>query len=294
MSEREFYVHIIESPSPSDLFDGRTEGRMLSEFLCLSEIPYRYNLVVDSGHFEAALVGQVMQSVQELQRLPIIHISAHGCENGIQLTNQRESGQIIAWDQLRKSFNTLRGMFEDLPLGLCMSSCNGSAARKMAQVVKVSDIPVNWIVGTSQTVHYADAAIAFATFYRAMQRGDEDQSLIDAMRAASGVPDFGVEFGHDLQKNYSSRHLQCWIPKMDGTAPAIRDAATKMNPVLDELGRGSATVRVPAVWLGRVEGVDFREGKNRRLPPEKTRNRHGPRTGSDINTRNVNEGLLPV
>lgn len=202
MSEREFYVHIIESPSPSDLFDGRTEGRMLSEFLCLSEIPYRYNLVVDSGHFEAALVGQVMQSVQELQRLPIIHISAHGGENGIQLTNQRESGQIIAWDQLRKSFNTLRGMFEDLPLGLCMSSCNGSAARKMAQVVKVSDIPVNWIVGTSQTVHYADAAIAFATFYRAMQRGDEDQSLIDAMRAASGVPDFGVEFGHDLQKNY--------------------------------------------------------------------------------------------
>jgi hypothetical protein len=77
----------------------------------------------------------------------------------------------------------------------------------MAAVVKPEDIPMAWIVGTSTKIDYADAALAFAVLYRGLQRGDSESDLIAAMRAASGVNDFNIEYGHVVQQRYSKEEI---------------------------------------------------------------------------------------
>jgi len=207
MKKPAFYVHIVESPSPDDLLDGRTEGNTLCSFLELAEIPCQYNLVVDEDYLQVALSMRVLNAVKRFDLPPIIHIAAHGNENGIQLTNQCASKTILPWDRLRGHL-TLLGQLLNPKIGLCMSSCGGAHGKKMAAVMRPEEIPMAWIVGTSMKVNYADAALAFAVFYRGLRRGDSESELIKAMRAASGVGDFNIDYGHVVQQQYSKEQME--------------------------------------------------------------------------------------
>ena len=197
-----FFVHIIESPSPADLLNGLTEGRMLCNFLEIARIPCLYNLAVDLTQFNEAMTNQVRLGVEWFQVPPILHISAHGDENGIQLTHQYEAGELLAWAELAK---LIKPISQDLSfrVGVCMSTCGGAHGRKMAQVLRTEDIPMAWIVGTATSVSISDAALAFAVFYRGLQRGSSLNDLVVAMRVASGVSDFNVDFGHLVQQQYA-------------------------------------------------------------------------------------------
>lgn len=92
MQEREpvrAFVYMVESPAPGDLFDGRTEGRMLSEAPRLADIRTEYRLATNLKMFDIAIIGQFLQMARESKEraLPMLHISAHGNTEGLALTD---------------------------------------------------------------------------------------------------------------------------------------------------------------------------------------------------------------
>jgi len=67
---------------------------------------------------------------------------------------------------------------------------------------------MGWIVGSSAQVTFCDAALAFCAFYRGLQRGTAFDVLIPAVKAASGIDDFEVEYGHLIQQRYQHELIQ--------------------------------------------------------------------------------------
>lgn len=60
-------------------------------------------------------------------------------------------------------------------------------------------------VGSTDSVNFCDAALAFCIFYLGIHRGANFASLIPAVQAASGISDFNVGFGHLVHNEYSQR-----------------------------------------------------------------------------------------
>jgi hypothetical protein len=199
-----FFVHIVESPSPSDLLDGFTEGRMLCSFLELAQIPCIYNLAVDRTQFNESLSTRMDHGIERFQMEPILHLSMHGNHDGIQLTHQRVAGELITWKELADAIKPVNHSVGG-GLGICMSSCGGWHGRQMAQVFQAEDVPMGWIVGSSSTVNLCDVALAFCVFYRGLQRGDSIDLLIPAVKAASGITDFDLALGHVVHQQYRDK-----------------------------------------------------------------------------------------
>ncbi|MDB9511036.1 hypothetical protein PN499_07565 [Kamptonema animale CS-326] len=209
-----FYVHIIESPSPEELLNGITEGRALCSFLDIAEIPYLYNLAVTPEQFDIAMTDRVELAVNKFELPPILHFSTHGGEEGIQLTTQRDSGDVVKWAELAVCIRSIHQIIGDI--GVCMSCCRGAKGIKMAQVIRAKDVPFAWIIGTSTEIDIRDAALAFAVFYHRLH-GDNFinvDELLNAMRAASGVPEFNIWFGDLTQKQYTKEQLQALQQKL--------------------------------------------------------------------------------
>lgn len=195
-----FFVHIVESPAPSDLFDGRTEGNTLASFLNLAGIPNCYSLAVDHEHFSKALGERLTQAIGYCGLPPIIHISAHGNDMGIQLTDQRKDGGILKWEQLREIIKPVHQGMNGV--GVCLSTCGGAFGRRMAEVITAEEIPMAWVAGAGGKISYSDAALGFAVFYRSLQRGLSDADIVSAVRAASGTSDFEVHFASQVQQEF--------------------------------------------------------------------------------------------
>ena len=197
-----FYVHIVESPSPAELLDGITEGNALCSFLDIAEIPYSYNLAVDLNHFKIAIGDRIWESITKYQVWPILHLSTHGSPKGIQLTNQRDTGEFLSWSELATYLRPIHDRLKG-GIGVCMSCCGGAHGTQMAQVILHNLIPFSWIVGTSTVVSVPDVALAYSIFYRRYYGGASGQPLIDAVRAGSGITDFGIWDGKLIQAEYS-------------------------------------------------------------------------------------------
>lgn len=87
-----FLVYIVESPSSIDIYNKRSEGEILSKALSLSDISSIHRLAVNFEAFQASLTIGIEKCLEESNIImPIIHISAHGNQNGITLT----SGEIV-------------------------------------------------------------------------------------------------------------------------------------------------------------------------------------------------------
>ncbi len=200
-----FYVHIVESPSPDELLDGITEGKALCSFLDIAKIPYSYNLAVDLNHFNIAMGDRIWESINKFQVWPILHLSTHGGQDGIQLTNQRDTGDFLAWSYLATYLRSIQdGLMGGI--GVCMSCCGGAHGTQMARVIPSNLIPFSWIVGTSTVVDVPDIALAYSIFYRQFHSGVSGQPLIEAMRAGSGITDFGIWNGELIQAEHQNIH----------------------------------------------------------------------------------------
>src|SRR5919106_5159386 len=94
-----FFVFIVESPSAADLYHKRSESDLLRKVLELEGIPSVARVAISRQALYAALtvgIAEEMKTVED--RIPIIHISAHGNANGIQLS----TGEVVEWDELRR------------------------------------------------------------------------------------------------------------------------------------------------------------------------------------------------
>lgn len=177
----QFFVYIIESPSSPDIYHGRSEGSLVARAIDLDGIPSVTRTVINKPAFEAAFkigLPEVMKYYP--QRLPIIHLSAHGSENGIQLSD----GSEIFWPDLRNVLIPVNQSLSGVLL-LCMSACEGYSACRMAMELD-GPHPFYAMVGNFGKPTWADTAVAYSSFYHLLSKGKTVPEAVSAMKHASG------------------------------------------------------------------------------------------------------------
>ena len=192
------FVYVIESPAPQDLLDGRTEGRSLCEVLRLADIPHWYSLVTTPETFQSSLTTRLVDAASTLKKSPILHLSMHGDGLGVQLTN----GDMLTWDQLRKAIDPVTNALNG-GLLVCMSSCEGASGCRMA-MHQEPDHPFWALVGSSQQVLWADAAVAYITFYHSFFKGASLEESVNRMRIASGDTSFLHFSGAQIKADWAA------------------------------------------------------------------------------------------
>jgi hypothetical protein len=195
--KRNFHVYIVESPNAPDLYHGRFEGEALEKTIKLSDLSCSRRLVVNREAFTAAfLVG--IKKYFEASGMPlVIHISAHGNEEGIQLS----SGETVSWEELRKLLITINEVLKGT-LIVCMSSCKGYSGIRMAMRDDNSPLPFLAIIGPISEPTWGETNIAFATFYHLFAKGEEPAKAVEAMKIASGNRGFILDYAISARKTY--------------------------------------------------------------------------------------------
>lgn len=190
------FVYVIESPSPNDLLDGRTEGRSLCESLRLSNIPHWYSLASNRETFLIALGQRLADAWNNYGRLPILHFSVHGNNNGIGLTN----GDFITWSEFEAYLAPLNNWVNG-GLLICMSACFGFSAQCMA--AQNTNNSTYWaLVGNTHEATWADAGVAYTTFYHLLFKGADIDTCVANMRTASHDSNFYYIYGEHARRNW--------------------------------------------------------------------------------------------
>lgn len=194
----DFFVYLIESPSPVDLYLRRNEGEMLQQAINLNKIGCRSRLAVNLEAFKAALDVGLKEEMEIFKpSIPIIHISAHGSSDGIRLT----SGEFIEWHHLREMLTPINKKVSGL-LVVCMSTCEGYSGLQMAIEPESNEHPFFAIIGNADKPTWSETAIGFATLYHLIAKGFTVVDAVNAMCIASGNRNFLVTTAEETKQGY--------------------------------------------------------------------------------------------
>lgn len=198
MSTMNFFVYIVESPSASDIYHGRSEGNVVAQALALDGIPCVTRTAISPEAFTAAFrigLPEAMKSYPD--RFPILHISAHGGQGAVQLSNRH----IVDWDNLRDLLVPINQSLDGI-LILCMSACEGYFAGMMAMNEDDSPHPYLAMIGHKGKPTWSDTAVGYLAFYHRLCKGGRISDAIKGMRAASGDDDWVLELAEDTKSGY--------------------------------------------------------------------------------------------
>jgi len=193
-----FFVFVIESPSAVDLYHRRSEGDIVRQAVELNGIHCIVKTAISRVAFGACLKIGLKQAMAQLSGfLPLLHISAHGNSDGIQLSD----GYVMPWAELK---DHLRPVNEALggSLVVCMSSCEGYSGIRMAMHTDQVDLPYLALVGCAAKPVWGDTAVGYSTLYHRLWRGEHIATAVDAMRVASGNPEFFLEHAVQTRQSY--------------------------------------------------------------------------------------------
>ena len=218
-----FFVYIVESPSSDDFYNRVDEGKILCDALRLDGTPAITRTVISKANFQAALTAGIAEAIGEQgARVPVVHISAHGDENGLELSSKER----ISWrelaDLLRPVNSTLKG-----ELVVTMSCCMGSAGSQMAHQVADGGYPFSALVGSSSEPEWSDTVAGFLAFYHRSRKGASLDDAVVAMRAASGHNEFQLHFAVEARERYLAR-LKPLAAKF--TQRQLLEIAMRLNP----------------------------------------------------------------
>lgn len=148
--------------------------------------------------FAAALrIGLPEAMKQHPGRYPILHISAHGSPDGIQLS----SGDVISWAVLREFLVPINESLQGILL-LCMSACEGYSTCRMAMYVENKPHPYYVMIGNYGKPTWSDTAVAYLAFYHLLFKGVPIRDAVEAMRRASGDNGWAVETADEIKRGY--------------------------------------------------------------------------------------------
>jgi hypothetical protein len=193
-----FFVFVVESPSPLDLYHGRNESEIIRQAVKLNEIPCTVRTAVNLEAFEASLkIGLTEEMEQYKGLIPILHISAHGDSEGIQLSDRT----VIPWVFLRQLLAPINNALLNSLL-VCLSSCEGYSGTKMAMFIEDEGYPFYAIIANAGKPLWSDTAVAYSTFYHLLSKGEFIDKAVNAMRIASGDQTFFVETAEHSRQGY--------------------------------------------------------------------------------------------
>ena len=183
-----FFVYVIESPSPVDLYHRRSESELLRQAIGLNQIECTLRLAINLEAFTASINIGLTEAMEAFpNKIPILHLSAHGFSDGIQLS----SGEVILWDQLRELLIPVNQALSG-SLIVCMSTCEGYSGIQMAMKPESNDHPFWAIIGNGDKPTWPETAVAFAAFYHLIANGHNMADAVKAMGIASGNNNFFV------------------------------------------------------------------------------------------------------
>jgi hypothetical protein len=110
-------VYIAESVTPEEFFDRDWEGHVVEEIVRLLGAQPFYNIVMTAG-----LLDKALQQAKE-DNCDVFHLSCHGNENGIFLTDET----FLSWNQLALKFKKTAYAPEALVLSSCLGGDRGAA-----------------------------------------------------------------------------------------------------------------------------------------------------------------------
>ena len=191
------FVYVIESPSAVDLLDGITEGRSLCEALRLSGIDHWYSLATNRETFSQSLHDRLGEALKRFpQKYPLLHLSMHGNDSGVSLTNN----EFLSWKELRDVLKPLTKIMDSSSI-ICLSYCFGLHGATMA--MNEENDPTFWaLISSSSSISWAEAAVAYITFYHLfLTKGHSLKECVKAMQVASGNKGFMYLGGKEVKKH---------------------------------------------------------------------------------------------
>ena len=193
-----FFVFVVESPSPVDLYHRRSEGEIIRQAVNLNQIPCIVRTAVNLEAFEASLkIGLTEEMKRYEGMIPILHISAHGNSEGIQLSDTT----VIPWANLREFLAPINTALHN-GLLVCLSCCEGYSGTRMAMFIEDEGYPFYAIVANSEKPLWSDTAVAYSTFYHLLSKGEFIVDAVNAMQMASGNQTFWVETAEQSRQGY--------------------------------------------------------------------------------------------
>ena len=193
-----FFVFVIESPSAADLYHRRSEGDIIRQAVELNGISCMVKTAISVEAFDACLKVGLSEAMGAWPGyLPLLHVSAHGNRDGIQLSN----GYIMPWEELKEHLRPINKALGG-SLIVCMSSCEGYSGVRMAMNANDKDLPYYALVGCGSQPTWAETAVAYATFYHQLHRGEHINAAVSAMGTASGNEMFWVEHAENSRKSF--------------------------------------------------------------------------------------------
>lgn len=193
-----FFVFVIESPSAADLYHRRSEGDIVRQAVELNGIMCVVKTAISLEAFDACLKIGLSEAMKGHPGfVPLLHISAHGNSEGIQLSD----GYVMTWHQLGEHLRPVNQALGE-SLIVCMSSCEGYNGVRMAMIPGDTSLPFFAIVGTGNKPTWAETAVGYATFYHQLCRGEHISVAVKAMQVASGNETFWVQHAENSRQSY--------------------------------------------------------------------------------------------
>lgn len=193
-----FFVFVVESPSPVDIYHRRSEGEIIQQAVNLNQIPCIVKTAINFQAFDASLKIGLKEAMEAYPGMfPILHVSAHGHQEGIELS----SGELIDWSGLKELFRPVNEALNNNLL-VCLSSCEGYSGVRMAMTLDNETYPYFAIVANGEKPLWSDTAVAYSTFYHLLAKGEFITTAVDAMCIASGNNNFFVRTAEDARKGY--------------------------------------------------------------------------------------------
>lgn len=206
-----YKIYIFESPSTKDIIENRKEGNSLFAALKLFNIDCIY-LEFDSNESLISATNKIAEDVNKRGigkiPLPYLHLSMHGNEDGIMLSN----GDILNWMDLRTILMQLNhevkfAKFDEKVVSrfsLSMSACKGIYAYRMFNPNECLN-PFWSLVGPISEIEWADSLTAFIVFYHSLiYKRNFIPEAIKRMNIAIGTNDFknflDIRFTHLIEK----------------------------------------------------------------------------------------------
>lgn len=164
----------------------------------MAEIPNDYSLVTDLKTLVEAINVRLRSATRKHSKVPMIHLSMHGNETGIYLTD----GKFVSWRHLRHELLPVMRAVNGTLL-FCISFCVSYAGVQMA--MNSDDEPSFWaLVGYTGAASWSDAAIAFSCFYYLFFKNVDIDICVNSIRIASGDSNFVFHLGEETKLNWYS------------------------------------------------------------------------------------------
>ena len=171
---------------------------MVAQAIRLDLIPCVVRTAINSEAFIAAMRIGLSEAMKLCPgRHPILHLSAHGSKDGIQLS----SGEIVGWVDLRSLLLPVNVSLQGALL-LCMSACEGYSACQMAMQVGDGPHPYFAMVGNCGTPSWSDTAVSYLTFYHLLAKGWTILDAVQAMKIASGDAKWIIQTAEEIKRGY--------------------------------------------------------------------------------------------